>query len=180
MERAKKHPTPQRGVRLTNFVCRLFLTALCKVYDFDAEPKAQKQNCCFNHKIFDFIELVNRVPIAEKISKRQYLTFATDVFTQLRWVFPRAMTPKFVNCEVSAVSIESIKILSIAFTKHPLLPDCFSTFSAEISAVKHNPTIFALQISKIFEPSLLLSLGLANYVSTCCCCCHKKLRFLGV
>lgn len=55
MERAKKIPTPQRGVRMTNFVCRLFLLTLCKVYDFDAEPKAQKQNCGFNHKKLRFL-----------------------------------------------------------------------------------------------------------------------------
>lgn len=67
MERAKKIPTPLRGVRLTNFVCRLFLLTLCKVYDFDAEPKAQKQNCGFNHKIFDFIGFVNPLPYGEGV-----------------------------------------------------------------------------------------------------------------
>lgn len=36
----KKSSLPQRGVRLTNFVCRLFLTALCKVCDFYTCPKA--------------------------------------------------------------------------------------------------------------------------------------------
>ena len=67
IERAKKIPTPQRGVRLTNFVCRLFLSALCKVYDFDTEPKAQKQNCGFNHKIFDFIGFDNQVLYALRL-----------------------------------------------------------------------------------------------------------------
>ena len=67
MERAKKIPTPLWGVRLTNFVCRLFLLTLCKVYDFDTEPKAQKQNCGFNHKIFDFIGFVNPLPYGEGV-----------------------------------------------------------------------------------------------------------------
>ena len=59
--KGKKNPHSLKGVRLTNFVCRLFLLTLCKVYDFDTEPKAQKQNCGFNHKIFDFIGFDNQV-----------------------------------------------------------------------------------------------------------------------